>query len=106
MTDQTIPSPRATRRVLVVCAGNICRSPAAEAVIRLLGTGHSAVHLEVKSRGTQNWNVGKHAHPAMSRIAAERGYDLSAHVAAQVATEDLMCADDVLVMDDANAQHR
>lgn len=104
MTDRTIPSPRATRCVLVVCAGNICRSPTAEAVIRLLGTGNSAVHLEVQSRGTQDWNVGKHAHPAMTRIAAERGYDLSAHVAAQVTAEDLMWADDVLVMDDENYQ--
>lgn len=60
--------------------------------------------LEVQSRGTQDWNVGKHAHPAMTRIAAERGYDLSAHVAAQVTTEDLMWADDVLVMDDENYQ--
>lgn len=72
--------------------------------MRLLGADHPVVNLEVRSRGTQNWNVGKRAHPAMTRIAAERGYDLSAHVAAQVATEDLMCADDVLVMDDENYQ--
>jgi protein-tyrosine phosphatase len=88
----------------VVCAGNICRSPTAEAVIRLLAAGQSAVELEVRSRGTQDWNVGRHAHPAMTRIAAERGYDLSAHIAAQVTTEDLEWADDVLVMDEENYQ--
>jgi protein-tyrosine phosphatase len=97
-------SSRPTRRVLVVCAGNICRSPTAEAVIRLLGAAHPAVNLEVRSRGTQNWNVGKRAHPAMTRIAAERGYDLSRHTAAQVTTDDLAWADDVLVMDDENYQ--
>jgi protein-tyrosine phosphatase len=97
-------SSRPTRRVLVVCAGNICRSPTAEAVIRLLGAAHPAVNLEVRSRGTQNWNVGKRAHPAMTRIAAERGYDLSRHTAAQVTADDLAWADDVLVMDDENYQ--
>jgi protein-tyrosine phosphatase len=104
MTDHPATSPRTTRRVLVVCAGNICRSPTAEAVIRLLAAGHPAAGLEVRSRGTHDWNVGRHAHPAMTRIAAERGYDLSAHIAAQVTTEDLEWADDVLVMDDENHQ--
>jgi protein-tyrosine-phosphatase len=38
----------------------------------------------------------------MTRIAAERGYDLSRHIAAQVTADDLAWADDVLVMDDEN----
>jgi protein-tyrosine phosphatase len=95
---------RRTRRVLVVCAGHICRSPTAEAVIRLLGSDHPSVDLEVRSRGTHNWNVGKRAHPTMTRIAAERGYDLSQHTAAQIRGEDLVRADDVRVMDDENYQ--
>jgi protein-tyrosine phosphatase len=102
VTHDQAASSRPTRRVLVVCAGNICRSPTAEAVLRLLGADHPAVNLEVRSRGTQNWNVGKRAHPAMTRIAAKRGYDLSGHTAAQVTTDDLAWADDVLVMDDEN----
>jgi protein-tyrosine phosphatase len=102
VTHQQSPGSRATRRVLVVCAGNICRSPTAEAVLRLLGADHPAVDLEVRSRGTHDWNVGRRAHPAMTRIAAERGYDLSGHTAAQVTAEDLAWADDVLVMDDEN----
>ena len=101
--DHAVGSHR-TRRVLVVCAGNICRSPTAEAVIRLLGSVHPSVDLEVRSRGTHNWNVGKRAHPTMAWIAAERGYDLSQHTAAQVTGEDLAWADDVLVMDDENYQ--
>jgi protein-tyrosine phosphatase len=102
VTHDQVASSRPSRRVLVVCAGNICRSPTAEAVIRLLGVDHPTVNLEVRSRGTQEWNVGKHAHPAMTRIAAARGYDLSGHTAAQVTTDDLAWADDVLVMDDEN----
>jgi protein-tyrosine phosphatase len=94
--------PRPTRRVLVVCAGNICRSPTAEAVLRLLASELPAAALEVRSRGTEDWNVGRPAHPAMTRVAAGRGYDLSAHTAAQVTADDLAWADDVLVMDDQN----
>ena len=93
---------RPTRRVLVVCAGNICRSPTAEAVLRRLVADHPSLRLEVRSRGTQDWNVGRGAHRAMTRIAGGRGYDLSRHVAAQVGADDLAWADDVLVMDDDN----
>jgi protein-tyrosine phosphatase len=98
------PDSRPTRRVLVVCAGNICRSPAAWAVLRRLGAGHPRVALEVRSRGIHGWNVGRGAHPAMTRIAAARGYDLAGHVAALVTGDDLAWADDVLVMDDENAR--
>jgi protein-tyrosine phosphatase len=104
MTQHPADDSRPTRHVLVVCAGNICRSPTAEAVLRALGTQDPAVDVQVRSRGTHDWNVGRHAHPTMTRIAAERGYDLSQHIAAQVTADDLMWADDVLVMDDENYQ--
>ena len=86
-----------TRRVLVVCAGNICRSPAAAAMLRAL-----APEIEVRSRGVHDWNAGKRAHPSIARLAGQRGYDLSEHVAGQVTTDDLVWADDVLVMDAEN----
>jgi protein-tyrosine phosphatase len=104
MTQQRADDSRPVRRVLIVCAGNICRSPTAEAVLRILAAEDPAVDLQVRSRGTHDWNVGRHAHPAMTRIAAERGYDLSRHTAAQVTADDLAWADDVLVMDDENHQ--
>jgi protein-tyrosine phosphatase len=102
VTSHQAATPRPTRRVLVVCAGNICRSPAAEAVLRMRGAGHPAVELEVRSRGTHDWNAGRHAHAAMTRIAAARGYDFSGHIAAQLNADDLAWADEVLVMDDDN----
>jgi protein-tyrosine phosphatase len=105
VTSHHAATPRPTRRVLVVCAGNICRSPTAEAVLRTLGAGHPAVELEVRSRATHDWNVGRHAHPTMTRTAAARGYDLSGHVAAQLHADDLAWADDVLVMDGDNHRH-
>ena len=104
MTQHRADDSRPARRVLIVCAGNICRSPTAEAVLRILAAEDPAVDLQVRSRGTHDWNVGRHAHPAMTRIAAARGYDLSRHIAAQVTADDLAWADDVLVMDDENYQ--
>jgi protein-tyrosine phosphatase len=91
-----------TVRVLVLCAGNICRSPVAAAVLARLATEAGRFALEVRSRGTHDWNAGAGAHPAMAAIAAARGYDLGRHVAAQVSPADLAWADEVLVMDEAN----
>jgi hypothetical protein len=48
VTSHQVATPRQTRRVLVVSAGNICRSPTAEVVLRTRGAGHPAVELEVR----------------------------------------------------------
>ena len=82
------------RRLLMICTGNICRSPAAEAIIRTLSDGS----VEVRSRGTDSWNHGQPAHAPMVRLAAARGYDLGTHRAAKVTEADLTWADEVLVM--------
>jgi protein-tyrosine phosphatase len=96
MTSVNRGSPPA-RRVLIICAGNICRSPAAAAMLRVL-----APEIEVRSRGVHDWNAGRPAHPSVARLAWQRGYDLSEHVAAQATAEDLAWADDILVMDSEN----
>ena len=83
-----------SRRLLVICTGNICRSPAAEAILRTLATGS----VEVRSRGTDSWNLGQPAHAPMIRLAAARGYDLQPHRAAQVTEADVRWADEILVM--------
>jgi protein-tyrosine phosphatase len=87
-----------SRRLLVICSGNICRSPAAEAILRALAGGS----IEVRSRGTDPWNLGEPAHAPMVRLAAARGYDLGTHRSAQVSEADLRWADEVLVMQPAH----
>ena len=67
-------------RILVVCLGNICRSPTAEAVLRKLGPED----LEVDSAGTGAWHVGNPPDPRMQDAAAKRGYDLAPLRARQV----------------------
>jgi protein-tyrosine phosphatase len=90
-------------RVLMVCLGNICRSPTAEAVLRerLRGQGlHGQV--EVDSAGTGDWHVGSAPDARSQRHAQRRGYDLSGLRARQVVEADFHRFDMVLAMDEDN----
>ncbi|MFJ9518019.1 low molecular weight phosphotyrosine protein phosphatase [Kitasatospora sp. NPDC101801] len=87
------PTPKAPRRILVVCLGNYCRSPLAEHVLAELGG--SAV--EVRSAGLIDKWAG--AHPEMVAAAAALGFDLTRHRPAQVSRELIDWADLVLAMD-------
>lgn len=97
----TPPGRDATRpfEVLVVCSGNICRSPMAEHVLRRAfdeaGLGEAVT---VSSAGTGHWHVGQGAHPPAQRALAAAGYP-SAHVARQVTPEMVDGADLVLAAD-------
>ena len=88
-------------RVLVVCLGNICRSPLAEAALReeLAAVG-LADRVTVDSAGTGDW-VGKPPDPRMLAAASETGLAL-AGTARQIAAQDLADSDLILVMDRAN----
>jgi protein-tyrosine phosphatase len=90
-------------RVLMVCLGNICRSPTAEGVLRAklhsAGLGRA---VEVDSAGTGSWHVGSPPDARSQRHAARRGYDLSALRARQVSADDFHRFDLILAMDHDN----
>lgn len=85
-------------RLLLVCLGNICRSPAAEGVLAAMSGGR----LSLDSAGTAGWHTGKPPHPPMVRAAARRGYDLSGLRARQLVPADFEAFDLVLAMDRQN----
>ena len=89
--------------ILLVCLGNICRSPLAEAVARQRCV-EAGLDVELASCGTGHWHVGKGADPRMLRAAAAAGYDLSQHRARQVRANDFVIYDWVLAMDGANLE--
>lgn len=90
-------------RVLMVCLGNICRSPTAEAVLRhqVSAAGLDGM-IEVDSAGTSDWHRGEPPDPRSMRAAADRLYDLTALRARQVCVHDFDDFDYVVAMDRQN----
>jgi protein-tyrosine phosphatase len=88
-------------RLLVVCLGNICRSPAAEGVLRAMAAARG-LSVTVDSAGTGGWHVGRPPHPPMVVAAGARGWDLSDLRARQVTPADFDRFDLILAMDRAN----
>lgn len=92
-------------RVLFICMGNICRSPAAEAVfLKRLADRNLEHRFDVESAGTGGWHAGERA-DARSRLeGGRRGFDLVTR-ARQVESEDFDRFDLLVCMDLENAAH-
>jgi protein-tyrosine phosphatase len=89
-------------KLLFVCMGNICRSPAAHGVMeKLLVDAGMQDRMEIDSAGTIGLHAGKLPDSRMRQAASRRGYPLT-HRARQVGRADLDAYDLVLVMDHAN----
>lgn len=90
------------QRILFVCLGNICRSPAAEAMLRVLTErAGKADSVEIDSAGTYGGHSGERSDPRMRRAAAARGIEMT-HRARQVREEDFDRFDRIIAMDDNN----
>ena len=90
-------------RILFVCLGNICRSPAAEGVMqRLVDERGVASRFDIDSAGTYSGHRGDLPDPRMRRHAARRGYDL-VHRARPVTRADMEDFDLIVAMDNGNA---
>ena len=90
-------------RILFVCLGNICRSPTAEAVVRMLAAREAPeLGLEVDSAGTAGYHVGEPPDPRMRAAATRRGYDLNTLRARIVEPRDFERFDLILAMDREN----
>lgn len=87
-------------RLLVVCLGNICRSPMAEGALRHhLAASPLAGRVEVDSAGTGDWHVGEPPDRRAIACARQHGVDIAGLRARQLRREDferfdwLLCAD-------------
>jgi len=90
------------QRLLFVCLGNICRSPAAEGVfLHLLAREGLEERFVVDSAGTGGWHVGNPADRRMRGAAERRGIHLPSR-ARQIDRGDLLSFDRILTMDDDN----
>ncbi len=90
------------QRVLFVCLGNICRSPAANGILeQMVEQQGLQENIEVDSAGTYSGHRGELPDPRMRRAALERGYNLT-HRARTVCEDDFYQFDMIIVMDDSN----
>lgn len=89
-------------RVLFVCLGNICRSPAAEGVMRaLVEEAGDAGSWHIDSAGTGRYHIGQLPDNRMRIHARRRGYELT-HRCRQVCNDDFDAFDIIIGMDGMN----
>ena len=92
-------------KVLFVCLGNICRSPAAEGVfLDLLEKKNLLSSFEIDSAGTGDWHIGDLPDKRMREAALERGIELTSR-SRQIQKQDFVRFDHILVMDDSNFEN-
>ena len=89
-------------KLLFVCLGNICRSPAAEGVMKhVVEREGREANFVIDSAGIGGWHVGQLPDARMRRRGAARGYDFSSR-ARQFSADDFGRFDLILVMDREN----
>ena len=86
-------------RVLMVCLGNICRSPLAEGILK---SKLSKYHFQIESAGTANYNIGRPPDYRSVAIAEKYGIDITAHKARQFNVSDFNTFDYIYAMDRQN----
>ncbi|MBK0379778.1 low molecular weight protein-tyrosine-phosphatase [Mucilaginibacter segetis] len=88
-------------KILMVCLGNICRSPLAEGIMQHLAT-QEGLDWEIDSAGTGNWHVGEGPDRRSVKAAREQGIDISGQVCRLFRKSDFDEFDLILVMDKSN----
>jgi len=87
--------------ILMVCLGNICRSPLAEGIMKQ--KLHAAGILgKVDSAGTGNWHIGSSPHPDSQKVAKLNGINISDQRARQLQPTDFIHYDLIVFMDREN----
>lgn len=90
-------------RVLFVCAGNICRSPMAEAVFRsMVVAADLNERFEIASVGTGGWHAGEKPHPGTQAVLQRYGIPLGDKRAIHLGRSDLATYDYIVAMDEEN----
>ena len=88
--------------VLFICLGNICRSPAAEGIMKsLVEKAGLSDEFEIDSAGIGSWHVGQLPDSRMRKCGAEHGYRFDSH-ARQFQRSDFKRFDTIVVMDNEN----
>lgn len=88
-------------KVLMVCLGNICRSPLAEG---LLKSKVDTSQIYVTSAGTGHWHVGEQPDPRSIAVAKKNGLNITDQRGRQFQADDFKEFDHIFVMDNSNKE--
>ncbi|MFE3848924.1 low molecular weight protein-tyrosine-phosphatase [Flavobacterium sp. LB3P45] len=86
-------------KILMVCLGNICRSPLAEGI---LASKLPKNKFKVDSAGTGSWHIGRSPDDRSIAVAKKYNLDISTQKGRQFSTSDFNSFDYIFVMDNAN----
>ncbi len=88
-------------KILMVCLGNICRSPMAQGAMEFMAKKNS-LSLIVDSAGTQNWHFNKSPDQRAQNVATSKGWKISYQKARQILSSDFNNFDLIIGMDKSN----
>ena len=86
------------KKIALVCLGNICRSPLAEAIARQIASDEN-MPLVVESLGTAAWHLGKSPHPKSQAVAKKNGIDIGHYKGTQITQGNIGSFDYILAAD-------
>ncbi|MES2429603.1 MAG: low molecular weight protein-tyrosine-phosphatase [Bacteroidota bacterium] len=86
-------------KILMVCLGNICRSPLAEGILQQKAL-KAGLDWTIDSAGTNGYHIGEHPHMLSQRVASKNGIDISCQLSRLFAKEDVDKFDKIYAMAD------
>lgn len=85
------------KKIIFICHGNICRSPAAEYIMK-----HLSKEYDVCSKATSYEEIGNDIYPPMKRVLNQHNIPFDRHYASRITNKDFLEADYIFYMDEEN----
>lgn len=90
--------------IVMVCLGNICRSPLAEGILKAKAKKYN-IDWNIDSAGTSGWHNGESPHSGSIKIASRHGIDITDQKSRKFVKKDFDRFDIIIAMDSENYRH-